>query len=104
MNRMRSHATVIAISAALTALPRVSLAAPDEYDDSQANPLRVMAYGLYPAGFMAEWLVFRPFHWLVGAAKPQEGFFGPPPHPPIFTRPEAGYCFWRAPPGLHRPV
>jgi len=93
MKRMRSLATVIAISAALTALPRVSLAVPDEYDDSQANPLRVMAYGLYPAGFMAEWLVFRPFHWLVSATRPQEAFFGHHPHPPIFTDPEPGYDF-----------
>jgi outer membrane protein OmpA-like peptidoglycan-associated protein len=90
---MRSLAAVIAVSAALTVFPKVSFAAPDEYDDTQSNPLRVIAYGLYPAGFMAEWLVFRPFHWLVSATPAQEAFFGHHAHPPIFTDPEPGYDF-----------
>lgn len=93
MKRMRSVVAVIAVSAALTAFPKVSFAAPDEYDDSQSNPLRVIAYGLYPAGVMAEWLVFRPFHWLVSATPAQEYIFGHHPHPPIFTDPEPGYDF-----------
>jgi outer membrane protein OmpA-like peptidoglycan-associated protein len=93
MKRMRLLAAVIAVSAALTAFPRMSLAAPDEYDDSQSNPLRFIAYGLYPAGVIAEWVIFRPFHWLVSASRPQEAFFGHHPHPPIFTDPEPGYDF-----------
>jgi outer membrane protein OmpA-like peptidoglycan-associated protein len=69
------------------------MAAPDEYDDSQSNPLRFIAYGLYPAGVIAEWVIFRPFHWLVSASRPQEAFFGHHPHPPIFIDPEPGYDF-----------
>lgn len=37
-------------------------AAVDAYDDSQANPLRLVAYVLHPVGFLAEWLVTRPLH------------------------------------------
>ncbi len=93
MKRTRSLAAVIAVSAALTVFPKVSFAAPDEYDDSQSNPLRVIAYALHPAGVMAEWFVFRPFHWLVSATPAQEYIFGHHPHPPIFTDPEPGYDF-----------
>ena len=28
----------------------------DAYDDSEANPLRMVAYALYPVGWAAEWL------------------------------------------------
>lgn len=63
-------------------------AAPDEYDDSQSNPLRVAAYLLYPIGWLAEWTVFRPFHFLVSATEPQEAFFGHRPHPPILAEPQ----------------
>ena len=37
----------------------------DEYDDSQANPLRILAYIIHPVGYTLEWLVTRPFHELV---------------------------------------
>ena len=47
--------------------PKPSIAAPDEYDDSQSNPFRVAAYLLNPAGFILEWTVFRPFHFLVSS-------------------------------------
>jgi hypothetical protein len=40
-------------------------AAPDNYDDTQSHPLRIAAYLLHPVGFTAEWLIFRPFHYLV---------------------------------------
>lgn len=64
------------------------LAAPDEYDDSQSNPLRVAAYLLHPIGWLTEWIVFRPFHFLVSATEPQEAFFGHHPHPPILAEPQ----------------
>jgi outer membrane protein OmpA-like peptidoglycan-associated protein len=67
---------------------RPAIAASDEYDDSQSNPLRVAAYLLYPVGFLAEWTVFRPFHFLVSATKPQEAFFGHHPHPPVLAEPQ----------------
>jgi hypothetical protein len=42
-----------------------AVAAPDDYDDTQSHPLRVAAYLLNPVGFAAEWLIFRPFHYIV---------------------------------------
>jgi outer membrane protein OmpA-like peptidoglycan-associated protein len=60
----------------------------DDYDDSQSNPLRIAAYLLYPVGFLAEWTLFRPFHFLVSATEPQEAFFGHRPHPPILAEPQ----------------
>ena len=65
-----------------------ALAAPDEYDDSQSNPFRVAAYLLHPVGWLAEWIVFRPFHFLVSATEPQESFFGHRPHPPVLAEPQ----------------
>ena len=57
----------------------------DAYDDSQSNPLRVAAYLLHPIGWLAEWTIFRPFHLIVSATKPQEAFFGHRPHPPLLA-------------------
>jgi hypothetical protein len=53
-----------------------------EYDDGQANPLRIVAYLVAPAGFLAEWLVTRPLFRVVSqddnqaifAYTPQGGF------------------------------
>jgi len=63
-------------------------AAPDEYDDSQSHPLRVLAYLAYPAAFLTEWIVFRPLHLLVSGTEPQEAFFGHRPHPPVLSEPQ----------------
>jgi len=68
--------------------PRAVLAASDEYDDSQSNPLRIAAYLLHPVGWLAEWTLFRPFHFLVSATEPQEAFFGHRPHPPVLAEPQ----------------
>jgi len=40
-------------------------AVPDDYEDSQSHPIRVAAYLIHPVGFTIEWLVFRPFHYVV---------------------------------------
>jgi outer membrane protein OmpA-like peptidoglycan-associated protein len=82
------------------------LAASDEYDDSQSHPLRIVAYLAYPAAFITEWLVFRPFHFLVSATEPQEALFGHTPHPPVLseTQPQYGYGAPRkVPPGQTQP-
>ena len=64
---------------ALTVLAGSARAAVDEYDDMQSYPLRVVAYLIYPVGYTAEWLIFRPFHYLV--SRPQlEPVFGHRPH------------------------
>ncbi len=52
----------------------------DDYDDSQSNPLRVVAYVIHPVGYTLEWLVARPLHALV--SQPElEPVFGHTPHP-----------------------
>ena len=83
----------VALWAAVCFAPLKATAAWDEYDDSQSHPLRFLAYTSYPAGFLTEWLFFRPFHVLVSATKPQEEFFGHRPHPGLFADPEPGYDF-----------
>jgi len=35
------------------------------YDDGQAHPLKIVAYLVAPAGFLAEWLVTRPLFRIV---------------------------------------
>ena len=37
----------------------------DGYDDSQAHPLRILAYAFHPVGYAAEWLLTRPIHAIV---------------------------------------
>ena len=59
----------------LTMTAGIAAAVPDEYDDSQSHPLRVAAYFIYPVGFTAEWLFFRPFHYVVSAPY-LDRFFG----------------------------
>jgi hypothetical protein len=37
----------------------------DDYDDTQSHPVRIAAYVLHPVGYAAEWLIFRPFHYVI---------------------------------------
>jgi hypothetical protein len=37
----------------------------DGYDDSQAHPLRILAYAVHPVGYAFEWLLTRPIHAIV---------------------------------------
>ena len=73
-------AILFAVVLACTAGP--AAAVPDDYDDTQSHPLRIAAYLVYPLGYSAEWLIFRPFHYLV--SRPGlEAFFGHRPHEEI---------------------
>ena len=72
---------------------KASFAAWDEYDDSQSHPLRIAAYLAYPAAFLTEWIIFRPFHFLVSATEPQEALFGHRPHPPVISEPQPLYDY-----------
>lgn len=90
---MHTVRTLIVALVLFSFLGSPAAAAPDEYDDSQSNPLRVAAYLLYPAGWLAEWLIFRPFHFMVSATEPQEAFFGHRPHPPVLAEPQPLYDF-----------
>ena len=75
---------------------KMALAGPDEYDDSQSHPLRIAAYLMHPVGWLAEWIVFRPFHFLVSATEPQEAFFGHRPHPAVLVDPPLTYDYGMA--------
>ncbi|MFZ0887239.1 MAG: hypothetical protein WA005_02195 [Candidatus Binataceae bacterium] len=37
---------------------------PQEYDEDDSNPVRVMSYFLTPVGFVLEWTIARPLHYL----------------------------------------
>lgn len=36
-----------------------------DYNDGEANPLRLVAYAIAPIGFLAEWLITRPLFRIV---------------------------------------
>jgi outer membrane protein OmpA-like peptidoglycan-associated protein len=86
MKHPRVIATAFAVWFALGLKP--ASAAPDEYDDSQSHPLRIVAYLLHPAAWLVEQVVFRPFHFLVSANEPMEEIFGHRPHPPVLAEPQ----------------
>ena len=56
-----------------------SVRAHDAYDDSESNPLRIVAYAVYPIGWSLEWLVMRPMHFVVSNPG-VEHIFGHVPH------------------------
>ncbi|HET6303526.1 MAG TPA: hypothetical protein VFG80_02010 [Myxococcota bacterium] len=48
----------------------------DEYDPQRAgHPLRIVAYALHPVGFMIDYLILRPAHW-IGSHEPYRSMFG----------------------------
>jgi hypothetical protein len=74
---MKRFLAALVLAGCLIAMPGRSSAAPDVYDDSQSHPLRVAAYLVYPVAYAIEWIVFRPFHFLV-SSYPE--VFGHHPH------------------------
>ena len=62
--------------------PRQNLPGPDCYTEDQANPLRITAYLVHPFGWISEWIVTRPFHFLVSSSKGAESVFGHTAHYP----------------------
>jgi outer membrane protein OmpA-like peptidoglycan-associated protein len=86
MKHSRLIVMIVAVWFALGMRP--GFAAPDEYDDSQSHPLRIVAYLIHPAAWLVEWAVFRPFHALVSANEPMEAVFGHEPHPPVLAEPQ----------------
>ncbi len=86
MTKRTAQLLVVALTMGLSL--GTSFANHDEYDDSQSHPLRILAYAWHPVGWLAEWTIFRPFHYLVSATRPQEVFFGHNPHPPVLAEPQ----------------
>ena len=76
---MRRFAVAALFALLLAGTASRAVAAPDDYDDMQSNPLRVAAYLIYPVGYTLEWLIFRPLHYIV--SRPAlEPIFGHRPH------------------------
>jgi len=47
----------------------------EEYDESVLYPLRLAYHVIHPVGFAAEWLIGRPFHFII--SRPYlDRFFG----------------------------
>ena len=82
-----SRILLVGLLLTVTLASRSVYAYPDEYDDSQSHPLRIAAYLVHPIGWLAEWLIYRPFHLIVSGTEPQEAFFGHRPHPPVLSAP-----------------
>ena len=61
---MKKFLSTLVVVAGLVAMPATGRAH-DAYDDSQSHPLRIVAYAVHPVGYALEWLVMRPFHFLV---------------------------------------
>ncbi|MEW6270476.1 MAG: hypothetical protein AB1689_14390 [Thermodesulfobacteriota bacterium] len=80
--KLRRRLLATGTALALLACVATPARAQGQYDDGQAHPLRVVAYLVAPAGFLAEWLVTRPLFRLVSqddtapifAYTPQGGF------------------------------
>ncbi len=76
-------AGLIAVTLSVCAGPAAAVVV-DDYDDTQSHPLRIAAYLAYPIGFTAEWLVLRPFHYII--SRPQfESLFGHAQHREVGT-------------------
>jgi len=79
---MKRFVVAAAVGLCVWAAAGRAVALPDDYDDTQSHPLRVIAYLMNPVGFAAEWLIFRPFHYVV--SRPYlEGVFGHKRHAEI---------------------
>lgn len=68
----------LGLAAWLVAAPG-TVRAHDAYDDSQSNPLLLVSYVIHPVGWMIEWTVMRPIHFLVSQPN-LERIFGHTPH------------------------
>jgi hypothetical protein len=60
---------------------------PKEYTQEDSHPLRIIAYILSPIGFVLEWTIARPLHWIAtnpytppvfGAATTEPNWTPPP--------------------------
>jgi len=50
--------------------------AADDYDSRDAgHPVRIVAYVLYPIGFILDYLILRPAHWIASQG-PMKQVFG----------------------------
>ncbi len=84
---MKHLLMTLVVAAGLLAVPATGRAH-DAYDDSQSNPIRLIAYAVNPVGYALEWLVMRPIHFAVSQPS-TERVFGHTPHETPFGDYEA---------------
>ena len=93
---MKRFLTAATLALTLVAMRSPVLADEDNYDDMQAHPLVLAYYLVHPVGYVAEWLVTRPFHYIV--SRPSlERLFGHASHEEIglyHERPVASQTRW----------
>ena len=58
-------ASVLALSAPAARATDDAVSDSDQYEDAFSNPLRLAYYVAHPIGFTVEWLIMRPFHYLI---------------------------------------
>jgi len=82
---------VICLCAALTVAAPVASHAqpadsdrqnPTEYNDEDAQPVKLMSYVLAPVGFVLEWGFTRPIHWIVSRSSIAPAFNSETPMTP----------------------
>lgn len=62
---VRTTAAAVVLATALAFSSSPARAAADDYDDSIMHPLRVAAYLAHSVAFATEWLIARPFHFVI---------------------------------------
>jgi hypothetical protein len=79
MKRLILVAAVISLVGLGTGVSRATTRQTDQYDDSLTHPLLIAYHLAYPVGFAAEWLIGRPFQYMI--SRPYlDRFFGYAPH------------------------
>jgi hypothetical protein len=79
MKRLILVVAVISLLGLGTGVARATVPEPNEYEDSLTHPLRMAYHLAYPIGFAAEWLIGRPFQYVI--SRPYlDRFFGYTPH------------------------
>jgi len=57
--------TLVTSTLLLTSGVSATAATRDTYDDSITHPLRLAAYLVHPLAFATDWLIGRPFHYII---------------------------------------
>jgi hypothetical protein len=65
MRRLIIAALIATMLGGSVAIAKASEIPEDSYVDGFSHPLRVVGYLVSPVGFAAEWLVFRPLHYII---------------------------------------
>ena len=74
IERLRRGLLCVAVVAMLSATP-LTVSANEHEPTLSGHPVRIVAYILYPVGFVRDTLIFRPAHWL-GSQEPFSSLFG----------------------------